>query len=116
KVVCELLEKHDYHRAHFHWAKTDLNTLGLWVKKGYMILITPDILYKERTQELLRFYPLELIMVKIEGPRRYEHHDKVMTQPKMLYDTIEQIAHIKNSTQLKVEQQILKNTKHFYKL
>src|SRR5690625_4816225 len=29
KVVCELLEKHDYHKAHFHWAKTDFNTLEL---------------------------------------------------------------------------------------
>ena len=116
KVVCELLEKHDYHKAHFHWAKTDFNTLELMVKKGYMISITPDIIYKERTRELVKFYPLDLMMVETDGPWRYEHLDKAITQPKMLYDIIEQIAHIKNSTQLNVEQQILKNTKQFYKL
>src|SRR5699024_10064928 len=83
-----LLQKHEYDRAHCQSAKTYYNTLELMVKKGYMISINTDIIYKERIQELVKFDPLDLMMVETDGPWRYEHLDKVMTPPKMLYDTI----------------------------
>lgn len=115
KLVCELLKKHDYHKAHFHWTKTDFKTLTLMKERGYFISITPDILYKERTRDLVKYYPQELLMIETDGPWKYEHLDK-MTHPNMLYDIIEMIAHIKGETKLNIEKQIFENTKHFYKI
>lgn len=116
KIVCQLLEKHDYHRAHFHWIKTDKETLDLMIASGYLISITPDVNYKERTRRLVKYYPIELMMIETDGPWKYEHQNNVMTHPKMLYDIIKQIAYIKEDTILNIEKQILSNTKHFYKI
>lgn len=115
-TVCQLLAKHDYHKAHFHWAKTDSKTVDLMIGRGYLISITPDVFYKERTRELVKNYPKELLMIETDGPWKYEHLNKVMTHPNILYDIIEQIAQIKDDTKLNIEKQILKNTKRFYKI
>lgn len=116
KLVCELLEKHDYHEAHFHWAKTDIETLLLMKERGYLISITPDVLYKKRTRDLIKYYPQELLMVETDGPWKYEFFDNVMTHPKMVYDIIEEIALIKGASKASLERQILRNTKSFYKI
>lgn len=116
KLVCDLLEKHNYHQAHFHWCKTDYTTLNIMKEKGYFISVTPDIFTKERTRQLVKNYPKELLMIETDGPWKYEHNNNKMTHPKILYDIIDEIAQIKEENKFKIGEQIRENTKNFYKL
>ena len=116
KLVCNLLERHNYHQAHFHWYKTDVVTLDVMKEKGYFISITPDVFSKERTRQLIKYYPKELLLVETDGPWKYEHDKNNMTHPKIVYDIIEEIAQIKEESKIKIGEQILENTKVLYKI
>src|SRR5699024_3580100 len=115
KIVCQLLEKHDYHRAHFHWIKTDKETLDLMIARRYLISITPDVIYKERTRRLVKYYPIELMMIETDGPWKYEHKNNVSRHTNMLHNIIQQIPYIREDTRINIDKIILHNTKHHYK-
>ena len=83
-IVVNLLEKHSIEKAHFHWFKGDGKTLEQMMENGYFISITPDVLYKERTQKIAKQYPLEQLMVETDGPWSFEGpFVNQMTHPKM---------------------------------
>lgn len=116
-IVCDLLEKHSFHRAHFHWFKGDENTINKMIAKEYYISITPDILYKERTRKLVELYPLYLMMVETDGPWPFNGPFKhKLTHPKMIYHVIEEISKIKQKSIQEVADMIYDSTRTFYNL
>lgn len=116
-IVCDLLEKYSVQKAHFHWFKGDAETIQRMIENNYYISITPDILYKERTKQLVRHYPLSQIMVETDGPWPYEgpfFHKQ--THPKMIHETMRKIAEIKKIKIHEVYEIIFNNTVEFYQL
>lgn len=116
-VVCDLLEKHQLHEAHFHWFKGDEAIVKRMIERGYFISITPDCLYEEEIQQLIYDYPIDLMMVETDGPWPFEGpFTKKRTSPWMMHSTIEVIASIKGLSIQEVANIITQNTKIFYRL
>ncbi|MCP3029153.1 TatD family hydrolase [Halobacillus sp. A5] len=113
-VTCDLLEKYSVRKAHFHWFKGSTETLKRMVDKRYYISVTPDCLYKERTQQLIKRYPLELLMVETDGP--WEFTSREWTHPKMIHQSINKICEIKQKGKKQVYNQLYDNTIRFYEL
>ncbi|MGE8203825.1 TatD family hydrolase [Heyndrickxia sp. NPDC080065] len=116
-IVCDLLEKYSYAKAHFHWFKGDQITIEQMSRNGYFISITPDVLYEKEIQQLVNQYPLSQIMVETDGPWPFEGpFQNNMTHPKMIHQTIEQIASIKGMALQEVYSILYENTKRFYSI
>ncbi|GLC89049.1 TatD family hydrolase [Lysinibacillus piscis] len=117
EIVCDLLEKHQVTKAHFHWFKGSEAVVQRMIRNGYFISITPDCLYEQEIQQLIQAYPLGLMMVETDGPWPFEGpFDKQRTSPYMMYQSIDVIASLKGLERQKVADQITHNTKFFYGL
>lgn len=116
-IVCDLLRKHDVKRAHFHWFKGDHATVKRMIDANFMISVTPDCLYEQEIQALIKSYPIELMMVETDGPWPFEgpFHEK-MTHPNMIKDVINQVAKLKGIPYTEAVAQLTKNTYSFYRL
>ncbi|WAA12861.1 TatD family hydrolase [Fervidibacillus halotolerans] len=116
-VTCSLLEKHSYQKAHFHWFKGDKKTVERMIENGYFISITPDVLYEQEIQQLVKIYPLEQMMVETDGPWPFEGpFEKEMTEPKMIHHAMKKIAEIKRIPVDSIYDTIYYQTKTFYEL
>ncbi|TMU88239.1 TatD family deoxyribonuclease [Bacillus sp. BHET2] len=114
-IICDLLEKHSVHKAHFHWFKGDGKTVERMIENGYFISITPDILYEDDIQDLVRKYPIKGMMVETDGPWRFEGvFQGRMTHPGMMHRTIEKIAELKSMPETEIYNQLFRNTAEFY--
>jgi TatD DNase family protein len=116
-VICDLLEKYDVEKAHFHWFKGSKDIMKRMIQRGYRISITPDCMYEEEIKEIVAFYPLELMMVETDGPWQFEGpYREKSTHPYMIKDVIAQIARIKKIEREVVIDTVTRNTEEFYKL
>ena len=116
-IVCDLLEKHSVKKAHFHWFKGDEKTVTRMNENGYLISVTPEIVYKEKIQKLVETYPLEQIMIETDGPWPFEGpFSGKMTHPVMMRETILMMAKIKKLSTIEMWKTVLENTKRFYKI
>ncbi len=115
--VCDLLENHEIKKAHFHWFKGNKAIVDRMKNNGYFISITPDILYDREIKEIVKNYPLSLMMVETDGPWQFEGpFENHFTHPKMLHNIVEQIALIKKYDLKDTYTTLLKNTKYFYQI
>jgi TatD DNase family protein len=86
-------------RAVFHWHKSDEATTRAIVAAGYFISLTPEVVYRERDQELARMLPLEKMLVETDGPWPYGGpFAGRLTTPAMIKDVVAAIAHLKCAT------------------
>ncbi|ESU32714.1 hypothetical protein G3A_09940 [Bacillus sp. 17376] len=116
-AVCDLLEKHNLRKAHFHWFKGDKKTMERMVENEYFISFTPDILYEIETREVAEFYPLHMTMPETDGPWPFEgiFQDK-LTQPSMVHHVVQQIAAIKKVRVEDVYNSLYNQVKSFYQI
>lgn len=116
-IACGLLEKHGVRRAHFHWFKGSPETLARMRDNGYMISVTPDVLYKTKIQEIVKEYPLELLMVETDGPWPFGGpFAGQRTHPLMIRESIARIAEIKGCPEHEAGMALYENTRRFYGL
>lgn len=116
-IVCDLLEKYNIERAHFHWFKGDSLTIDRMIANGYFISITPEVIYTSKIQKLVETYPLDQMMLETDGPWPFEGPFLgQMTQPDMMYESIKKIAEIKKMSLNEVEEGLFLNTTSFYQL
>lgn len=114
-IVCDLLEKHGATKAHFHWFKGDEVVVKRMINNGYFISITPDVLYEDEIQQLVRLYPIELMMVETDGPWLFEGpFTNQLTEPKMIKHSIDKIAQLQNRSVEETARVLYDNTKRFY--
>lgn len=114
-TACTLLEKHSFNKAHFHWFKGSRQTIEHMADNGYFISITPDVLYEEDIQQLVRQYPLSQMMVETDGPWPFAGpFTNMLTHPKMIHSTIAEIAALKRMEVQEVYDILYENTKSFY--
>ena len=114
-IACDLLEKHQVTKAHFHWFKGDDKVLKRMIENGYFISTTPDCLYEDEIQQLICKYPIELMMVETDGPWPFEGpFTNIRTEPKMMVQSIEKIARLQQRSVEETRQILYENTKRFY--
>lgn len=115
QTACDLLEKHGLQRAHFHWFKGDLETTERMIRNRYLISVTPDVVYEEEIQQLVRYYPLELMMAETDGPWPFEGpFTGRMTHPRMMASAAAKIAELKGLSPEETAGTLLRNTRDFY--
>lgn len=115
--VCDLLERHDVRRAHFHWFKGSASTVERMARAGFFISITPDVVYEPEIQQLVRDYPLELMMTETDGPWPFEGpFNGRETHPMMVQDVAAAIAELKGIAVEQAEIQLLNNAATCYRL
>lgn len=116
-LVCDLLEKNSVSNAHFHWFKGDTRTIDRMSANGYHISVTPDVVYENEIQQLVKMYPLGQIMIETDGPWPFEGpFIEQRTHPVMMKESLRMIARLKHQTLDVVSQSIYDNTKSFYSL
>ena len=117
ETVCDLLEKYSVDNAHFHWFKGSQSTVERMIRNGYYVSVTPDSVYEQEIQMLIKQYPIERLMVETDGPWPFSGpFEKAMTHPKMMHQSIATIASLKKMDLRDVYEQVYDNTKRFYQI
>jgi len=115
-IACDLLQKHEMKRAHFHWFKGDEATIERMIECGYYISITPDVCYEQEIQALVKRYPLELLMVETDGPWPFEgEFQGKETESTMVVRVVEAIAALIGKNSDEVATQLYDNSSRFYR-
>ncbi|GIP35769.1 TatD family hydrolase [Paenibacillus sp. J2TS4] len=115
EMVCDLLEKHNVAKAHFHWFKGSDKTTERMIRNGYYVSVTPDIVYEEEIWRLAARYPLEQMMVETDGPWPFEGpFQGKRTHPWMLAAVVDKLARLKRVDSRECAQLVLENTRSFY--
>ncbi|MCM3626004.1 TatD family hydrolase [Paenibacillus glycanilyticus] len=115
--ACDIMERHQVKKVHFHWFKGDEATVERMIRLGYMISVTPDVAYENEIRSLVERYPLEQLMAETDGPWPFEGpYEGKMTVPEMVHDVAAHIAAIKQLPEKEVREQLLRNTREFYAL
>ncbi|AJY76499.1 TatD family hydrolase [Paenibacillus beijingensis] len=115
--ACDILERTGVERAHFHWFKGDEAAVNRMAGKGYMISVTPDVLYEEEIRELVRRYPLALMMTETDGPWPFEGpFAGVRTNPLMMRESVRAISELKGISPEETAHVLLGNARRFYNL
>ncbi|WP_427180794.1 TatD family hydrolase [Paenibacillus sp. TC-CSREp1] len=117
EIACDLLEKHQFTRAHFHWFKGAKQTIRRMANNGYFISFTPDIQYETEIRELARQYPAEQVMAETDGPWPFEGpFQGRMTHPVMTRQVIQAWSEITGMGTERAARLFYRNTKRFYRL
>ncbi|WP_442601711.1 TatD family hydrolase [Paenibacillus sp. KN14-4R] len=116
-IACDLLEKYNVNRAHFHWFKGSRATVERMMRNGYYISFTPDIAYEEEIQQLAKDVRVDRMLVETDGPWPFEGpFQGQMTHPRMIHAVAEHLAAIKGLSLEETVQHIRSNTARLYSI
>jgi TatD DNase family protein len=83
-------------RAVFHWHKAPPHVTRAIVDAGYLVSVTPEVVYRERDRELVEAVPLESLLVESDGPWPYGGEFEGMASgPWLVSRVAEEVAKIK---------------------
>ena len=102
-------------RAVFHWHKSDEATTRAILKAGYFISLTPEVVYRDRDQDLAGMVPLDQMMVETDGPWPYGGpFEGKATEPYFIADVISAIATIRGNSIDTIAQALTANAKTLF--
>jgi TatD DNase family protein len=67
----QALQRHRIERAVFHWHKASPEVTRDIVEAGYLVSVTPEVVYRERDRALVEQVPLESLLVESDAPWKY---------------------------------------------
>ena len=98
----EVLKARRVELAVFHWHKAPVAVTRAIVDAGYLVSVTPEVVYRERDRELVEAVPLESLLVESDGPWPYSGEFEGMASgPWLAARVAEEVAKIK---QLPIEE------------
>lgn len=90
------LRRHGLERAVFHWHKAPADVTAAIVEAGYLVSVTPEVVYRERDRELVAAVPLEALLVESDAPWPYRgEFDGLPSGPWFAGRVAEEVAKIK---------------------
>ena len=93
---CTALKAKGVERAVFHWHKAPVDVTRAIVDAGYLVSVTPEVVYRERDRELVEAVPLESLLVESDGPWPYGGEFEGMASgPWLVSRVAEEVAKIK---------------------
>ena len=112
-IALDLLEKYQLKKAHFHWFKASDEVLQKVLETTYLVSLTPDILWNEKTQKVAKMFPLERLFIETDAPWQ---HLGFQTQAisEQLHAVLDKIAWLKGCSLARVRKQIAENIERFY--
>ncbi len=113
----EALKAHGIERAVFHWHKAPAEVTRAIVDAGYLVSVTPEVVYRERDRELVEAVPVESLLVESDGPWPYQGEFAGMPSgPWLVSRVAEEVAKIKGLPVDEVTYQISANTCQLFNL
>ncbi len=110
-----IIEAARVRRAVFHWHKSDESTTRAIIKAGYFISLTPEVVYRDRDQELAALVPFDQMMVETDGPWPYGgSFEGKATEPYFLADVVSAIAAIRGNSVATIELALAANAKTLF--
>jgi len=104
-------------RAVFHWHKAPVEVTRDIVDAGYLVSVTPELVYRERDRALVEAVPLESLLVESDGPWPYQgEFAGVPSGPWLVSRVAEEVAKIKGLPVDEVTYQISANTCELFDL
>jgi TatD DNase family protein len=92
----DALRAADVERAVFHWHKAPADVTRAIVDAGYLVSVTPEVVYRERDRELVETIPLESLLVESDGPWPYAgEFEGTPSGPWLVSRVAEEVAKIK---------------------
>lgn len=115
EIALDLLAKYQIKKAHFHWFKARPEVVQKVLETHYMVSLTPDILWNEKTQYIAQKFPLERLFVETDAP--WQHQGFSTTDiTGQLFAVMKKIANIKGILFPVVVEQIQINIRNFYSI
>lgn len=104
-------------RAVFHWHKAPADVTRDIVDAGYLVSVTPEVVYRERDRALVEAVPLESLLVESDGPWPYQgEFAGLPSGPWLVSRVAEEVAKIKGLPVDEVAYQISANTCRLFDL
>ena len=113
----ELLKRHGLERAVFHWHKAPAEVTRAIVDAGYLVSVTPEVVYRERDRELVAAVPLESLLVESDGPWGYQgEFEGLASGPWFASRVAEEVAKLKQLPAEDVRHQLSTNACRLFEL
>jgi TatD DNase family protein len=91
-----LLKRHGLERAVFHWHKAPADVTRAIVDAGFLVSVTPEVVYRDRDREMVEQVPIESLLVESDGPWQYSGEFANMPSgPWMVSRVAEEVAKLK---------------------
>lgn len=91
-----ILKRKGTERAIFHWHKASAEVTREIVDAGYLLSVTPDLVYRERDREMVEAVPIESLLVESDAPWPYQgEFENVTSGPWLVARVAEEVAKIK---------------------
>jgi TatD DNase family protein len=91
-----VLKRRDVDRAVFHWHKAPAGVTREIVDAGYLVSVTPDLVYRDRDREMVERVPIESLLVESDAPWQYQgEFENVTSGPWLVARVAEEVAKIK---------------------
>ena len=102
-------------RAVFHWHKSDEATTRAILDAGYFVSLTPEVVYRDRDQELAALVPLSRMTVETDGPWPYGGpFEGKATEPNFIPDVISAIARLRGHSFDSIAEALAANAKTLF--
>jgi TatD DNase family protein len=113
----EALKHHGVERAVFHWHKAPVEITRAILDAGYLISVTPEVVYRDRDRELAQWAPLDSLLVESDGPWPYRgEFESIASGPWLASRVAEEVAKIKRLPVDEVMYRISENTCRLFHL
>jgi len=101
----------------FHWHKAPADVTRAIVEAGFLLSVTPEIVYRERDREMVELVPLESLLVESDAPWPYQgEFENVTSGPWLVARVAEEVAKIKQLPADEVTYQLTVNTCRLFDL
>jgi TatD DNase family protein len=95
-AALDILRRNGVERAVFHWHKAPADVTAAIVAAGYLVSVTPEVVYRERDREMVATVPIEALLVESDAPWAYRgEFEGVPPGPWLVGRVVEEVAKIK---------------------
>jgi TatD DNase family protein len=116
-TALEALQRHGIERAVFHWHKAPESVTRAIVGAGYLVSVTPEVVYRERDRQLVEAVPLDSLVVESDGPWAYQgEFAGLASGPWLVSRVAEEIAKLKRLPADDVMARLCENTCRLFEL
>jgi TatD DNase family protein len=113
----EELRRLEIERAVFHWHKAPADVTRAIVDAGYVVSVTPEVVYRERDRQMVEAVPLDALLIESDGPWPYRGEFEGMASgPWLAARVAEEIAKLKHLPVDDVMFQLSQNTCRLFEL
>jgi TatD DNase family protein len=113
----EALQRHGIERAVFHWHKAPADVTRAIVDAGFLVSVTPEVVYRERDREMVELVPIESLLVESDGPWKYSgEFASLESGPWLVARVAEEIAKLKRMPVEDTMAQLTENTCRVFEL